>query len=223
MNGNQDNDWLSGDKGNDILYGGKDDDTVYGREGQDELNGNLGNDWLCSNQGDDTLNGGEGNDTLYGGQNDDILNGDLGNDSLFGDKGSDTLTGGEGEDTLTGGSGSDRFIFTNQGIDTVTDFNTTDGDVFALSSANYAGSPDAGTLVELTEANSAADSAENIIVDTLTNIESLGASLPNTRFAYASNVNQLMYDNDGDWSVDTLVIADVNLTGSLTPTNFAFI
>ncbi len=63
----------------------------------------------------------------------------------------------------------------------------------------------------------------NIILDTLTNIEGLGARVPNTRFAYASDVNQLMYDPDGNWSGGSLVMADVTLTGSLRAANFAFI
>ena len=153
------------------------------------------------------------------------MDGGQGIDLLLGDKGNDTLTGGEGDDTLTGGTGSDRFIFTNEGTDTVNDFNIEDLDVFAFTSANYAGAPPAGATPMVTDANPAnvTNSADNIIVDTLANIEALGASFANTRFAYASDVNQLIYDADGDWSEGSLVVADVTLTGNLRAANFAFI
>ncbi len=110
----------------------------------------------------------------------------------------------------------------------VTDFNT-EGvrgtDVFALTSNTYAGAPGAGTPVVLSNAMDAVNSANNIILDTLANIEGLDSSrgLANTRFAYASDVNQLMYDANGNWAEGSLVVADVTLTGDLTAANFAFI
>lgn len=57
----------------------------------------------------------------------DIFDGGLGNDTLNGAGGDDLITGGFGDDTLTGGPGSDTFIYTNvnQGVDTITDFDTT--------------------------------------------------------------------------------------------------
>jgi len=64
-----------------------------------------------------------------------IIKGFAGNDILTGGDGNDDLFGGAGDDTLTGGAGSDSFIWTatDSGTDSVTDFQTTDGDVLDLS------------------------------------------------------------------------------------------
>ncbi|WP_417513705.1 S8 family serine peptidase [Minwuia sp.] len=60
---------------------------------------------------------GDGDDTLIGNA--------LAND-LNGARGDDVLTGGAGDDTLTGGAGADTFRFgSDQGIDTITDFDVT--------------------------------------------------------------------------------------------------
>ena len=149
------NDKLYGGEGNDELYGGIGNDELYGGIGGDTLNGGADNDILNGGDGVDTLNGGNGIDTLNGGYGDDILNGDGGrdtlngddgvdtlnggngidtlnggdgNDILNGDGGRDTLNGGNGIDTLSGGDGVDTFILslTDDGIDTVTDFQTAD-------------------------------------------------------------------------------------------------
>jgi len=90
------------------------------------------------------LSGGDNNDTLDGGDGDDILNGGNGNDTLIGGNGNDTLVGGVGSDKLTGGTGNDKFVFNSlsEGIDTITDFSSTN-DVLVvqslLSSLNYTG------------------------------------------------------------------------------------
>ncbi|MBD2494355.1 Calx-beta domain-containing protein [Nostoc sp. FACHB-280] len=83
------------------------------------ITGNAANNNLFGGDNDDTLNGGDGNDTLNGGN---------GNDTLVGGNGNDTLVGGVGSDRLTGGAGSDKFVFSSlgEGIDTITDFSSTD-------------------------------------------------------------------------------------------------
>ncbi|MEO1299534.1 MAG: calcium-binding protein [Cyanobacteria bacterium J06636_16] len=86
--------------------------------------------------GDQTscIDGADGNDTLLGGEGNDILRGDDGNDTLVGENGNDTLIGGAGADTLTGGLGSDSFVLDSPSdtssltVDTVTDFNSAEGD-----------------------------------------------------------------------------------------------
>jgi len=63
------------------------------------------------------------------------LTGDANNNILVGDSANDTLTGLGGKDTLTGGLGADKFRFNSpsEGIDTITDFNPTQGDKIELS------------------------------------------------------------------------------------------
>jgi Ca2+-binding RTX toxin-like protein len=92
-----------------------------------------------------------GNDTLLkGGTGADSLLGGDGADTLSGGGGNDTLIGGYGNDRLTGGAGADQFVFggtatgtiaatvPNLGNDTITDFNSADGDKIVLSKATFA-------------------------------------------------------------------------------------
>jgi Hemolysin-type calcium-binding repeat (2 copies). len=138
---------LIGDKGDDSIYGGSSgagldqngNDQLYGGEGNDYLNGNRGNDTLSGNTGDDTLNGGKNEDVLYGGTGNDSINGDTEKDTLIGGKGDDILNGGQGDDllyggqgnnTLSGDQGSDRFVLTFEGVNTITDFGNEDALAF---------------------------------------------------------------------------------------------
>ncbi|OKH52150.1 hypothetical protein NIES2101_16075 [Calothrix sp. HK-06] len=100
--------------------------TLNGGNGQDTLNGKGGNDTIDGGNGNDILYGNRGNDTLLGANGDDILWGGAGVDLLNGANGNDTLIGGLGNDTLTGGRGNDKFVYNafNEGMDIVTDFNT---------------------------------------------------------------------------------------------------
>ncbi|WP_242056395.1 S-layer family protein [Nostoc sp. FACHB-152] len=99
------------------------------------ITGNSANNNLFGGGDNDTLNGGDGNDNLEGGNGNDILTGGTGNDTLF---------GGVGSDKLTGGTGNDRFVFNSlgEGIDTITDFSSTD-DVLVVqtlfTNLNYTG------------------------------------------------------------------------------------
>lgn len=68
--------------------------------------------------------GGNGNDTWWGGMSSGTYYGDAGNDTLVGARGNDTLTGGAGADVFVYAPGSDS--------DTITDFNTTQGDKIRL-------------------------------------------------------------------------------------------
>jgi len=65
--------------------------------------------------------------------------GTAGNDNLVGGSGNDTLLGLGGQDTLTGGLGADKFRFNSpsEGIDTITDFNPTQGDKIELSQEGF--------------------------------------------------------------------------------------
>ena len=146
--------------------------------------------------------GGSGDDTLRGRREDDELIGRRGDDLLVGRRGDDLLVGRRGDDTLTGGAGGDRFRFNNRGVDVVTDFNADEGDVFQIRTGNYPG------------ANS------EITIDTLANIISSSGD----DFAYATDTNQLLYDDNNNWSDGSTVIATVtNLGSTPTLTNFDFI
>ena len=70
----------------------------------------------------------------YGFDDDDnMLGGDKG-DYLFGGAGDDVIRGRAGDDEVTGGTGADTFTFeaTSNGLDTIKDFNDTEGDILDL-------------------------------------------------------------------------------------------
>ena len=200
------------------IIGGSGDDTIRGRSQNDTLLGGGGDDLLRGQGGNDRLSGQGGDDTLTGGGGDDTLTGGGGEDLLEGQGGDDLLTGGRGDDTLTGGSGRDKFRFTNQGIDEITDFrrNPTNGDIFQIRSNRYPNAPVAGTNAVVGTVGTA---NANIYVDTFNNI---GTS-SGVNFAYATNTDQLLYDADGDWTNGSVVIANTNNLGTPTAANFEFI
>jgi Ca2+-binding RTX toxin-like protein len=150
LTGNGGTDTLHGDNGDDTLLGGAGNDSLDGDAGDDSLDGGslddtligrAGNDTLLGGSNKDTLDGGSDKDTLFGDTEDDSLLGGTGDDSLLGGGEDDTLIGGDGNDTLTGGGGVDRFVYnnSNEGVDSITDFTITDGDVIVLSSGGFGG------------------------------------------------------------------------------------
>lgn len=66
---------------------------------------------------------------------DDRLSGGSGNDLIFGQEGNDIIHGGLGNDDIYGGSGADRFLFEtiSEGVDTIHDFNVSQGDKLDFS------------------------------------------------------------------------------------------
>jgi Ca2+-binding RTX toxin-like protein len=94
----------------DLIAAGVNDDTV---------NAQGGNDTVWGGSGSDYVDGGAGNDMLYG---------NIGRDILLGGAGADTLAGGHENDTLTGGGGADLFVFSESGVDVITDFDASEGD-----------------------------------------------------------------------------------------------
>ncbi|NEN91440.1 MAG: hypothetical protein F6K48_22050, partial [Okeania sp. SIO3H1] len=166
------NETIEGTNDNDNFQSGEGDDQLFGRRGSDRLTGNGGDDTLIGGVGQDTLNGDRGDDTVNGGPDEDKLFGKSGNDLLIGRSGNDILLGGDGNDTLeggigrdrlnggagddqlTGGGSIDRFIFnTNEefqiedvGIDTITDFSQTQGDIILLDQTTFSAlNSDSGT------------------------------------------------------------------------------
>ena len=98
------------------------------------------NDSLTASDNGNTLTGGAGADTLTGGTGQDRLDGGDGTDTLIGGDGDDTLIGGAGADTLTGGAGADKFVLNQSAAagdtDTITDFNSVDGDRIQIDTAD---------------------------------------------------------------------------------------
>ncbi|QFS50184.1 M10 family metallopeptidase C-terminal domain-containing protein [Nostoc sphaeroides] len=68
-----------------------------------------------------------------------------GNDLLRGGTGNDTLIGGTGNDALVGGAGADTFLYNTNaafatsavGVDTISDFNSDEGDKIVLSKTTF--------------------------------------------------------------------------------------
>ncbi|MEL6581943.1 MAG: calcium-binding protein, partial [Cyanobacteria bacterium J06621_12] len=90
------------------------------------------------------FNGGDGDD-LFDASNtsvDIMAFGAAGNDSLTGGRGDDTINGGDGNDTLVGGAGADTFVLGGNGIDTIADFNFSEGDVIQISAIEFGISAD---------------------------------------------------------------------------------
>jgi Ca2+-binding RTX toxin-like protein len=198
--------------------------VLRGADGGDTLTGSLMADTLFGFGGNDSLTGREGADSLDGGAGADSLDGGTGGDTLIGGDGNDRLTGGTGTNTLDGGNGADTFVFTNQGNQTVSQFITSDNDVFAITSGSYPGAPTAGTQAVVSDAATATNASSSIIVDTFDSIEDLADTKSSIRFAFATDTKVLYYDNDGDWSTSNPTVATItSITGTLAAGNFAFI
>ena len=144
--------------GPDRLWGGDGNDLLVGGPGLDVIVGGAGNDTIVSNGGGNVISGGDGIDTLdYSQATDpdgvgrdfvlDVENyvGSRFNDTIAGNDADNVIDGGDGADTMTGGNGPDIFRFSSQSpdVDTITDFNSGEGDRIDLS-AIFAGARAAG-------------------------------------------------------------------------------
>ena len=165
--GNTLNNIITGNSGNNILNGATGIDTLIGGLGNDTYQVDTTTDTITenANQGTDTVQSSVtytlGNNlenlTLTGTANingtgntlNNIITGNSGKNTLTGSAGNDTLIGGTGNDTLTGGAGGDRFTFNNpnQGIDTITDFLSSQGDKITVSAAGFGGGLAAGVAI----------------------------------------------------------------------------
>ncbi|MCC6917556.1 MAG: VCBS repeat-containing protein [Alphaproteobacteria bacterium] len=106
-----------------------------GNDLRNVMSGNAGANVLQGFGGNDELDGAAGADDVRGGDGDDLLSGGLG---------ADQLDGGAGNDWLRGGADGDlfRFIRTNAGIDTISDFDTAN-DRFDLRGGRFASASEA--------------------------------------------------------------------------------
>ncbi|MBE8991040.1 beta strand repeat-containing protein [Nostoc sp. LEGE 12450] len=85
------------------------------------------------------------NDVINGQGGNDIINGLNGNDLLRGGSGNDSLIGAAGNDILLGGAGADRFLYNTNtafkdsaiGVDTISDFNSSEGDKILLDKTTF--------------------------------------------------------------------------------------
>ncbi|MFN6475167.1 beta strand repeat-containing protein [Nostoc sp. DedQUE07] len=85
------------------------------------------------------------NDVINAQGGNDIIYGLSGNELLRGGDGNDTLVGGAGNDTLVGGAGADCFVYntdavfgaTTVGVDTISDFNSSQGDRIVLDKITF--------------------------------------------------------------------------------------
>lgn len=132
------NNWAIGTSNNETLIGNNaQNDTILGRAGDDIISGLSGHDELIGDAGADTLYGGDGDDTLYAGS---------GNDFLYGEK---------GLDTLYGGTGADTFFFMaddlDSEVDTISDFDTFEGDAIDIADLLSLYDPLADTLADFVE------------------------------------------------------------------------
>ncbi|MDR6289781.1 MULTISPECIES: calcium-binding protein [Inquilinus] len=157
LTGNSLDNIIVGNSGFDWMHGGAGNDTLIGNAGRDILRGESGNDIMLGGAGDDQYDvestgdlvkelAGEGIDLVHSYVNykltDNVENlslegyenirgtGNALDNDIVGNSRNNILCGSGGADRLTGDSGTDWFLFvsTSDGLDTITDFNRSEGD-----------------------------------------------------------------------------------------------
>jgi len=198
-------------------------DVLIGDEGNNSLRGNAGIDYFDGGAGIDTVNFGFGFEksaitadlsqnratyiddagveiveTLINIEN---LGGTAFDDILIGDDGSNVFNGSKGDDLLTGGAGADKFNFSsfNQGIDTITDFDSTQGDRIQVSTGGFGGELILGML-----------DAEEFSIGS-------AATRASDRFIYNDTTGALFFDPDGTGTLGQVQFAQ--LSGGVALTN----
>ena len=143
LDGTANNDFIVARDGTDLINANAGNDFVDGGKGADYIDGGAGDDYLFGGELGDTLIGGDNSDHLYGEEDGDYLYGNAGTDYLYGGAGNDTLWIDMGEDLYSGGADADTFQFNlssinnqsnpAQGMNTITDFNASEGDVLDIT------------------------------------------------------------------------------------------
>ncbi|QMS88361.1 calcium-binding protein [Nostoc edaphicum CCNP1411] len=223
----------SGSIGNNLLFGGDGNDSIYTTTASPSLlfnfsslvtqtvNGGTGDDFLSvdyrnATEGitstfDATTNTG----TITVGTSSVSFNnierlkvlGTAYDDNIVGSNGNDRLSGNYGNDTLYGGDGTDTFAFnsSNEGIDTISDFNAT-YELIQVSAAGFGGGLSIGSL-----------SASQFTLGT-------SATTIAQRFIYDNSTGELYFDQDGSASGFTQVKFAQLLGGvTLTENNFVVV
>ncbi|MEH2147230.1 beta strand repeat-containing protein [Nostoc sp.] len=119
----------------DVLDANSNPSSIFNKNTVTFLN-DLNNNIFGFDNSNDVINGQGGNDKI---------DGKSGNDYLRGGAGNDTLIGGAGNDTLISGAGADRFLYNTNaafafsavGVDTITDFNSSQGDKILLDKTTF--------------------------------------------------------------------------------------
>jgi Ca2+-binding RTX toxin-like protein len=211
--GNNANNTLNGGNGNDILDGGLGADTLVGGAGDDTYYIDNINDKVTELTGGgidhiySTVNYSLGatpgaayveNLTLSGTANiyatgnslDNMLTGNSGSNALSGGNGNDTLDGKGGADTLTGGAGADTFMFTHDtafgAIDTVSDFNTGQGDAIHIGDLLVGYTPGTSDIADFVSITTSGSNSQ-IFIDQ----DGAGTTYSSQQIATLSNVTGL--------------------------------
>ena len=174
-----------------LMLTGNNDINGYGNSLNNCIKGNSANNYLSGGDGNDLLNGQAGNDQLFGGE---------GNDTLLGGSGNDILAGNFGNDVLTGGTGFDQFMFDfpTGGIDTITDFNSSEGDKIMVSASGFGKDLVIGSLAP----------SQLAIVDSISPQASDNLGIADAvRFIYDSSTGGLSFDADGSGSLAAVQFA----------------
>ncbi|HYX15859.1 MAG TPA: hypothetical protein VE944_16130 [Nostoc sp.] len=113
----------------DVINANSTQTSIFNKNTVTFLN-DLNNNITGFDNSNDVINGQGGNDKINGLSGDDLLRGGLGND---------TLLGGVGNDILIGGVNADKFVYNTDGVgvDTITDFNSSEGDKIVLDKTTF--------------------------------------------------------------------------------------
>ena len=152
----------------------------------------------------DYLMGGSSDESFYGGKGNDTLIGEAGNDRLIGGTNNDILAGELGNDTLIGGAGFDQFMFnaSTDGIDTIIDFNKSEGDKILVSAEGF---------------------GDIFVADVLPSTQfTIGSTATNTsqHIIYNSSTGALYFDADGSGSQLQVQFATLATNLPLTSSDF---
>lgn len=220
---------INGPSQTNVLWGGLGGDRLEVKEGSGNvLDGGLGQDVSIGGSGVDRFIFSEGGSALLASSN-PYFGEDLAELPFWA-----SLTNDQKAEFWD--SGVLRDVSGNQvlgSVDTVRNFTAGDGgDVMEISSALASITQDLwtskGTLfgvgstgqLNVIEASADGSNRLGIVVGTLADINKLGIGSPS--IAYATDTRQLMFDADGDWSKGSISLGSVNISGTLSKSNFAF-
>ncbi|MBE8991929.1 choice-of-anchor D domain-containing protein, partial [Nostoc sp. LEGE 12450] len=164
----------------DVINANSTQTSIFNRNTVTFLN-ELNNNIVGFDNSNDVINGQGGNDTINGNSGDDLLRGGAGDDLLIGGKGNDILIGGSGVDAFVYNTNA-AFTSATVGIDTIADFNHSNGDKIVLDKTTFS----VITSIVGKGFSNASDFQ----------ITSLGA-VSNAVIVYNSMTGQLLYNQNG--------------------------